>query len=418
MILHLLKLVWHRKRANALVMTEIFFSFLIVFAVATMAVSMIRRWQAPLGYSWRNVSVVDVVSFAPSHLSATSTVAGPPDQVDPVLLANAKELDRLLRDLRALPEIESAAIDSMPAYSNGTWTSSIGLENHRADVTADRAGDDFARVMHLKLLHGRWFQREDDAANYLPLVVDSDAATAIFGTEDAVGRKLPAEGFRSDPSSPKEMRVVGVIAPYRKSGEFSGPDVRMTFFRASSIHPQTPEARSIVLAVRPGTPPSFEAQLNRHLHAIAPDLTFRLRRMEQMRRFSLRVRLAPLGILALIAVFLISMAALGLTGVLWQTVTRRLREIGLRRALGATGHGVRMQVLMEVSLLATMAVILGTIVVIQLPLLGIMHLVTKTEFTAGLGSALAVIYLITLLCGAYPSWLASRIEPAEALRYE
>jgi putative ABC transport system permease protein len=72
----------------------------------------------------------------------------------------------------------------------------------------------------------------------------------------------------------------------------------------------------------------------------------------------------------------------------------------------------------EVALLATLAVIAGVIIVLQLPLLGLMHVVTTGEFSAGFVSALAVIYGITLLCGAYPSWLASRIEPAEALRYE
>jgi putative ABC transport system permease protein len=418
MIRHLLKLVWHRKRANALVMTEIFFSFLIVFAVATMGLSMISRWRTPLGYEWKNIWAVTVVSVAPSVLpGSTHTSTDTPEAIDPKLLRTAEEMDRLMRDLRTLPQIEAVAADSMPAYSTGSWTSSIGPKDHRADVTADFATDDFAKVMKLKVLRGRWFQPEDEGADFLPLVVDSDAAMAMFGKLDIVGTKLPAEGFRSDPSSPKDVRIVGVIAPYRKAGELSS-ETRMAFFRTSFVKPQTPETQTIVIAVRPGTPPSFEAQLNKHLHAVAPDATFRLRRMEQMRHLILRIFITPLAVLSVLALFLICMVTLGLTGVLWQTVTRRMREIGLRRALGATGHGVRAQVLGEVALLATLAVIAGSVIILQLPLLGILHLVTATELSAGFSGALAVIYAITLLCGAYPSWLASRIEPADALRYE
>jgi len=419
MIRHLLKMVWHRKRANALVMAEIFFSFLIVFAVVTMAVSMIRRWNAPLGYQWRNVWVINVENTIPHDVSSSNTSMETPSGIDPKLLRDAQTIDRLSRELRAMPQIAAVGADAMPAYSNAEWTSDLGPKDRRADVMADFASDDFARVMNLQVIRGRWFRPEDEAADYLPIVIDSDAAKAMYGSVDsAVGQKMPAEGFRADPGSPKELRVVGVIAPYRKAGELSGPETRMVFFRSSLTKPQEPEAKTIVLAVQPGTSAAFEAELSDHLHAVAPDVTFRVKRMEQMRRFNLRLRFTPVAALAIVALFLISMVGLGLTGVLWQTVTRRMREIGLRRALGATGAGVRRQVMAEVALLATLAVIAGVVIVLQLPLLGLMRLVTTGEFSIGFVSALAVIYGITLLCGAYPSWLASRIEPAEALRYE
>jgi len=149
-----------------------------------------------------------------------------------------------------------------------------------------------------------------------------------------------------------------------------------------------------------------------------PDGRFQIRRMDQMRTTALKMRLVPVAALALVAAFLIAMVTLGLTGVLWQTVTRRMREIGIRRALGASGSGVRLQVLGEVALLATLAVMLGAIVLFQLPLIGLLGVITAGEFSSGFFAALAVIYAITLLCGAYPSWLASTIDPAEALRYE
>ena len=106
------------------------------------------------------------------------------------------------------------------------------------------------------------------------------------------------------------------------------------------------------------------------------------------------------------------------TASLWQNVTRRTREIGLRRAMGASGTRVHRQVLAEVALLATIAVVIGSIIVWQLPVLGAFSIVSPGAFTTGFLGALATIYALTLLCGLYPSWLASRLEPADALRYE
>jgi putative ABC transport system permease protein len=112
------------------------------------------------------------------------------------------------------------------------------------------------------------------------------------------------------------------------------------------------------------------------------------------------------------------MVALGLSGVLWQTVTRRTRELGLRRALGATGSAVNRQILLEVALLSTLALVVGVIVIAQLPLLGVFKIVSPPAFSIGFAGALATIYGLTLLCGLYPSWLAGRVQPAQALHYE
>ena len=61
---------------------------------------------------------------------------------------------------------------------------------------------------------------------------------------------------------------------------------------------------------------------------------------------------------------------------------------------------------------------MGVVIVLQLPILGVFALVSPAIFTFGLIAALVLIYAITLLCAAYPGWLASAVEPAEALRYE
>ena len=116
--------------------------------------------------------------------------------------------------------------------------------------------------------------------------------------------------------------------------------------------------------------------------------------------------------------FLLLMVALGLTGVLWQNVTQRMREIGLRRAKGATTGRIHRQILGEVAILTSLAVAVGAAVVVQFPLLDLLGFVSAGVFASSLVLSAAAIYVLALLCALHPGRLATRIHPAEALHYE
>lgn len=398
MIRHLLKLVWNRKRANALLIAEIFFSFIVIFAVLTMAISFGSSWRRPVGYEWKGVWDVSMefdIDYGES--------GGAEDKkLRPVV-------KRMMDEIRSFPEVEGAAGSNTPPYafssSNGTWT----IKGRQVNLTWDDVTDDFAEVMKMKIVRGRWFTAEDDASTEQPVVIDADAAKDIFGNEDPIGQKLEDE--------PRPLRIVGVVSEFRKDGE-TGSKMNMVFRRVAMNGAYGRLGSHILVRVRPGTPADFEEKLVARLEAVAPDMIFRVRHMDKMRDRSLRMRLAPILTGGVVALFLIAMVALGLTGVLWQNVTRRTREIGLRRAMGAPGSSVHRQILLEVALLASIALILGSIIVWQLPILGAFSMVTPTAFTFGFIGALATIYALTVLCGLYPSWLASRLQPADALRYE
>ena len=117
---------------------------------------------------------------------------------------------------------------------------------------------------------------------------------------------------------------------------------------------------------------------------------------------------------------LLLMVTLGLTGVVWQSVIVRLREFGLRRAAGASGVSVRRQVFAEMAVMTSFAILVGTIVVGQLPFLPLPEdlVVPAPVFAGAVALAAAAIYCLTLACGWYPSRLAARMPPADALRYE
>jgi putative ABC transport system permease protein len=176
----------------------------------------------------------------------------------------------------------------------------------------------------------------------------------------------------------------------------------------------------VFLRVRPGTTAATEKEILDRFRAIAPTWSFDIDWLEENREQQIHQQLAPIVIGGLVAGFLLLMVGLGLTGVLWQNVTLRTREIGLRRAVGATGSAVRWQVLLELQVLSALAIGLGALVAGQLPLLELDMLprfeplvLVQSLVVSGL-----LLFLLTTACGLYPSWLATRIHPAEALHYE
>ncbi len=396
MIKHLLKLVWNRKRANALIVTEIFISFLVLFAVLSAAITFGTRWSKPLGYQWGDVW--DVSMEFDIDMS---------EKADPALHA---AMFRMLDEARTFPEVAAVGISNTPAYSFSTAEGTRRINNRDVTMKYDDVTDGFADVMQMKVIRGRWFNAEDDASQNWPVVLGADTAEAIYGDADPIGQKIEEDENTL-------LQVVGVVETYRKDGEVAGPD-QLMFRRIAPNGRYGRLGSHLMVRVKPGTPADFEQRLATRLQQVLPDVSFRVRHVEQMRLNMLRMKLAPVAVGGIIGVFLIVMVALGLTGVLWQSVTRRTREIGLRRAMGASGPNVHRQILAEVALLSTIAVIAGSIVILQLPILGAFKIVTPAAFTLGFITSLATIYALTILCGLYPSWLASRLQPADALRYE
>jgi putative ABC transport system permease protein len=396
-IRHLLKLVWNRKRANALLIAEIFISFIVIFAVLTAGITFGTAWSRPVGFDYNNVWDVSM------EFDIDGKGGGEND------LALRPTVKRMMDEIRSFPQVEAVAGSNTPPYAFSTSEGRWRIGGRDVSLIWEDATDGYADVMRMKVVKGRWFTAEDDGAMDQPIVIDTNTAKAIYGDKDPIGQKLEDE--------PRPMRVIGVVNEFRKDGETASP-MNMIFRRIAMSGTYGRLGSHILVRVQPGTPAEFEEQLVSRLEAVAPNIVFRVRHMDKMRETALSARLTPVILGGIVALFLISMVALGLTGVLWQNVTKRTREIGLRRAMGAAGSTVHRQILLEVALLATIALILGSLIVLQLPIVGVFAIVTKSAFVIGFLGALATIYTLTVLCGLYPSWLASRLQPADALRYE
>jgi len=396
---HLLTLVWNRRRANALVVLEIFISFLVLFAAVTLGAYYADNYRRPLGYSYENVWDISVGSLM-------EMISGDSAAEDKKNITK-----RLLAALREFPEIEASAGMDNPLFSIGTSNNNYYHQGRKTLASFCAVTDGFQDVMRLELVRGRWFEAADDALDWDPVIINQRLANELFGSEDPLGKNI------GNPEEKRQARVVGIITEYRENGELFEPE-NYVVARRKLTGVSDDAMLHIVIRVRPGTTAAFEETVMTRLLATARGTSFEIKPLAQVRASFMRVCMAPLLAIGVVAAFLMIMVSLGLVGVVWQSVTQRTTEIGLRRALGGTATAIHAQVLGELVVITSVGLLLGTALVAQLPLLGVMTFVGTRVFLVGLGTSLALIYLLTLLCGLYPSMLASKIQPAEALHYE
>jgi len=398
MIKHLVKLIWNRKRANFLIALEIFFSFLVLFIVIVLAVYFSDNYRRPLGFNYENVWNIEI--------------AGPTELTDDNHSAETVETVRqLFLALQKFDEIVGVGGTDHRAFNWGGSHGEVHINGSGFFFRRNYVTDEFAAVMGVKMIRGRWFSKEDDGSNNQPVVINRLAAEAIFGSQDPVGRDIPGFGDR------ESVRIVGVIDDFRHEGDFAQPE-NIIFYRMEfgSAMRRLPEY--LVIKLHPGTTRQFEEKLVSRLHEIARDWSFQVQPLYELRETSMQVVLVPLGIAGMVASFLMIMVALGLTGVLWQNVTQRTKELGLRRAKGATRQRIYRQILSELFIVTSFGLLAGVLVLAQVPLLDLIGVISLKVYLVSLIGAVLIIYFLTLLCGLYPSWLATKVHPAEALHYE
>lgn len=390
---HICRMVWSRKRANALVILEIFVSFLVIYGVTTSALEYVHRLRQPLGFDSDDLYTVrlDANSF-----SDRTSVA---DRID--------QTRQIVDALKGLPEVVAVAVMSITPFELAETVREL---SYRGSVIAGEAtdvSDDARDALGIEPIQGRWFDESDDTVEWTPLVINRLMAERLFGDVDPIGQIV-----RHEP----EWRVVGVVDDFRRAGITS--PLRPFSLRRINLHrPGEMIPSQLIIKVIPGTTPLFEERVVRMLHDIAPHRTVQIELTRNIRTRNDRIKIAPFVIAVLISGFLMLMVLLGMIGVFWQAIIGRTNEIGLRRALGGARRDVYYQIMGELLTVASVGAIGATFFILQFPLLGVGEMAWERMIVA-LGLTAAMIYGLACLSGLYPAWLASRVEPAQALHYE
>ncbi len=392
MIRHLLKMVWNRKRINGLLMIEIFISFLVLFVVLGAATLYVSNYRSPLGYATDNVWRIYVDTRLPGKGHIRERLAG---------------LNALKLAMRDLPEIGSVGWMEAGPYSHSTSIHGTKYNGVHVEAEVNAASDEMVDVLKIPLTAGRWFSHEDDGSKFTPIVINETFAQTLFGSESPLGKR----------GTDSSERIVGVIRDFRKAGEFSST-VNYQISRDNLDDTTRNPWGAFHIRVREGTTAEFQERLIRVLESVRKGWSFTISTLAQDRESDFKERLTPLIAGAVVAVFLLLMVALGLIGVLWQNVSQRRKEMGLRRAVGATAISVSRQIHGEQFVITTLGVAAASFLVLQLPLLDLIGFITPGVYLFALVLSLGLTYAITYVCSVFPGWLAMAVEPAEALHYE
>ncbi|MET4074020.1 FtsX-like permease family protein [Hymenobacter sp. UYCo722] len=399
MLRHLFTLIWNRKRANLLLISEIFFSFVVLFGVGTVLITTAKNYFAPHGFNYEQVWRLEV-------------------RAGQNLKMPRAELDDVLRQVKALPGVRTVTLTSgnFPFIFN-TNNSNLAYKGKKTPPANNYAADDrYAEAMQLHLREGRWFAPADDGSNHRPVVISQDLRKIMFGDGPALGKIFTYSEPGPNPKSEDEFQVMGVVDNVRMESDFSAaiPSVWLRLLPYDTTHWET---ANVLVRVAPGQGGELQEKIARTVAGVTRQWTTEVRVMDDDRLHRRRYTLVPVVGLCIMGLFLIINVALGLFGVLWYNISQRRAEIGLRRAMGATGAGIGRQFLGETMVVTTFGVVLGGLLAAQFPLLNAFDLPVQPYLLA-IGAAAAAVYAITALCAWQPSRLAAAIQPATALREE
>ncbi|TAE25494.1 MAG: FtsX-like permease family protein [Candidatus Kapaibacterium sp.] len=404
----LFKLVWNRKRSNALMVTELVAAFMVLFFVCLAVLHFALTYRLPLGYEYENVWNIQAYRKQSAEVESTAITR--------------QSAQRLVSVLRGLPSVELASFVSTTPFSfSHRMTSFNRGEKYKTEISI--VTNEFDKTMNLTLTQGRWFNASDDAYNGTTstvkvVVINECAAATFFGKENPIGRDItyiPGEGIGKDLERTR-YRVVGVISSFRKGSEFDQSGNFM-FERTNILDTTSFLPSQILVKMKPGTAASYEEEMLKKLEQTAPNWSFQITTLaadREKKHKNLYFALIP-GLT--IAAFLLITVGLGLVGVVWQSVTRRMRELGVRRAFGATRQDIYFFVIGELVALTTFAVVFGLFLVAQVPLIPFYEVPTAT-YALSICAAVIGMYILTTLCALYPSRLAGTVQPSDALRYE
>jgi putative ABC transport system permease protein len=341
----------------------------------------------------------------------------PPTAKYPLNSRAASMYRDLLDSLRSIPGVTGAAVSSGIPFGAGTYSTHPMLTTGQSVVPPGTlvpidwriVSPGYFSAMNIPLLRGRDFTDADDA-NAVPAVVVSQAtAKKFWGDLDPLGRTLTRSADRR-----VGFKVVGVVG-----------DVRSTALTQDSpalyypIGWRTWPLMDVIVRTS-GAPQALLPAIRQKVRERDADFALaNVRTMEQWVSNSAAQPRLSSSLLALFAFFALLTATLGTYGVLAYSVSQRLREIGLRMALGATPGTVIRLIAgegMRVALAGVLVGIAGGLALgrwLSSLVYGVM--VDDPSIFAGVGISLSLIALVACVV---PARRASRVDPMLALRTE
>jgi putative ABC transport system permease protein len=331
--------------------------------------------------------------------------------------ATVRFAEQLLGGVRELPGVQSAAAVSHPPFSYlDRWPFAVEgrtAPEQRLSAANRIVSPNYYEVMGIGLRRGRAFTDQDVAGQPGVVVVNETMARRTWGEEDPIGKHIVV--YIAGREFP--MTVVGVVADSRQMSleEPVVPEMNFPMAQAGNF------LRRFNLIVRTQTEPtSLLPSIRGAVAKLDPQLPlYNVLTIQSAVDQSLSVRRFALYVLGLFASVALVLAISGIYGVIGHAVNQRMREMGIRVALGAARRDVFKLILGEGGKLAVIGVAIGIVAsyLVTQFLRTLLYGITPTD-PATFGAVAVLLLLTALLACYFPARRASRVDPMIALRVE
>jgi putative ABC transport system permease protein len=275
---------------------------------------------------------------------------------------------------------------------------------------------EYSSVRNLAVVSGRFLDARDDQAHSKVGVMQQKLAKELYGSvEQAVGNVVQLGGLpftiigvfreRVDTFGQSEVTDNSMVIPYSVSRYFTGtPYVRQLYFSAAD--------------------PSMVIPLTKQIHQVIqsrhrPESNYVMQNLTSLVGLADRSANALTLVSLLIAIVTLLVGGVGIMNIMLATVTSRVHEIGIRKAIGATNAEIRLQFLSEAALISLAGGLGGVVIGLALPL-SVRFLTNYRIPISGLSVIVAIFTsaAVGILFGTAPAVRAAKLDPVESLRYE
>jgi putative ABC transport system permease protein len=316
---------------------------------------------------------------------------------------------------------EKAVVAQLP----GVMYSSPVLEMHDRisfgggvvkDTLVLGVSPDYRFIRNLLVPYGRFLDETDETAHFNVAVVTETFARLRYGSVDAaVGREFEISGipftiigvFKESVNDFGESEIADetLLIPFSVARKFTGSEnVKQIYFSMRSMNEvaeATKEIKRIVSA--------------RH----RPNSVYNTTDLREVLSMAATISNILTAVLVLVAAVTLAVGGVGIMNIMLATVRARIREIGIRKALGATYREIKLQFLAEAIIISLTGGIVGTIVGLALPL----SVRFFTDYSLPISPwsifiALAAAVIVGVVFGTVPATRAAQMDPVESLKYE
>ncbi len=274
----------------------------------------------------------------------------------------------------------------------------------------------YEMVRNLKVLNGRFFDDEDESSHSKVAVVTEIFAQQLFGSDQAaINQNFSLSGipftiigvFKEaiDTFGQSEIADQTILIPYSVGRYFTGTDnVKQIFFTVRDMGDVDEAAREIVAVVH-----------SRH----QPTSLYRATTLTELLSTAGAIANELTVVLLLVSAVTLAVGGVGIMNIMLATVRSRVREIGIRKALGATAREIKLQFLIEAVFISLSGGILGTMLGLAVPL----SVRFFTDYAIPISPLSIVVALVTscavgIIFGTLPANRAAQLDPVESLKYE